>query len=72
MMHQDKHAQAMADRFRELVESAGDSLPDSHYDELKLIIESGLDAALIESMEKIAMKLESMAREIKHDVETES
>ena len=72
MMHQAKHAQAMTDRFRELVQSAGDSLSDSHYDELKLIIESGLDAALIESMEVIAMKLERMAREIKHDAETGS
>ena len=71
-MQQAKHAQAMADRFRELVQSAGDSLPDSHYDELKLIIESGLDAALIESMEGVATKLERMAREIKHDVESDN
>jgi hypothetical protein len=29
-MHQSDHAQAMADRFRELVENAGDSLPVEH------------------------------------------
>ncbi len=42
-MHQSEHAQAMTQRFRELVESSGDTIPDSHYDELVLIIESGLD-----------------------------
>lgn len=70
-MYQTKHAQDMTDRFRELVETAGDSLPEGHYDELKLIIESGLDAALIESMERIAHKLENLAHEIQHKVETQ-
>ena len=63
-MHQTDHAQAMTDRFRELVEQAGDSLDDSHYDELKLIIEAGLDTALIESMEKIAGQLTRLAHNI--------
>jgi hypothetical protein len=60
-MHQTDHAQAMADRFRELVEEAGDSLSDNHYEELKLIIEAGLDAALIENMDNIAAQLNKLA-----------
>ena len=68
-MHQTDHAQAMADRFRELVEDAGDSLSDSHYDELKLIIEAGLDTVLIESMEKIAGHLNRLAHNIQNRAE---
>jgi hypothetical protein len=68
-MQQSDHAQAMADRFRELVEEAGDSLPESHYDELKLIIEAGLDTALVESMEKIASQLTRMAHDIQNNAE---
>jgi hypothetical protein len=68
-MHQSDHAQAMADRFRELVEGAGDSLSDNHYDELRLIIEAGLDTALVEVMEKIAAQLSQMASEIQNRAE---
>ncbi len=69
-MQQSRHANEMAQRFREMVESTGDSLNEKHYDELRLIIESGLDAALVEAMEKIAGRLEEVAHEIKHSAET--
>lgn len=68
-MRQTEHAQAMADRFRELVEQAGDSLPENHYDELRLIIEAGLDTALAETMESIAGKLTALAHDIQHNAE---
>ena len=68
-MHQADHAAAMAERFRELVESSGDSLPDNHYDELRLIIEAGLDTALIETMEKISSQLTKMAHDIQNKAE---
>ena len=68
-MHQSDHAQAMAERFRELVEDAGDSLPANHYDELKLIIEAGLDTALVEVMEKIAGELNRMSHDILNNAE---
>ncbi len=41
-MQQTKHAEEMVNRFRTLVEDAGDSLSVNHYNELKLIIEAGL------------------------------
>lgn len=68
-MHETEHAQAMTDRFRELIEQAGDSLPDNHYDELRLIIEAGLDTALAETLETISGKLRSLAHDIQHDAE---
>jgi len=68
-MHQVKHAEAMVDRFRELVENAGDSLPANHYNELKLIIEAGLDTALLEVMVKTAGRLNSLANDIQHNAD---
>ena len=49
-MQQEKHAEQMVNRFRELVEDAGDNLSTNHYEELKLIIEAGIDTALLEKM----------------------
>ena len=68
-MHQANHAEALANRFRELVEDAGDSLPVNHYNELKLIIEAGLDTALLEMMGRVANSLKGLAEDIQHDAE---
>jgi hypothetical protein len=66
-MQQNKHAEAMVTRFRELVEDAGDSLSVNHYNELKLIIEAGLDTALLEAMEKVALQLDDVSHDIRHN-----
>ena len=66
-MHQSEHARQMAQRFRELVESSGDIIEQRHYDELALIIESGLDTALLDMMDKISGKLTQIANDIQHD-----
>jgi len=68
-MQQAKHAEQMVTRFRELVEDAGDSLSANHYNELTLIIEAGLDTALLENMERITEKLTSLAHDIQHNAE---
>lgn len=68
-MHRTKHAQEVAARFRELVENKGDTLPDSHYEELALLIEAAIDTALVEQLEGIAQKLESLTHELKNNAE---
>jgi len=68
-MHRTKHAQEITNRFRELIENAGDSLNAEHYDELSLLIEAGLDAAMVDYMELTANNLEKMAHEIRHSAE---
>ena len=68
-MQQAKHAEQMATRFRELVEDAGDSLSTNHYNELKLIIEAGLDTALLENLARVTEKLTSLAHDIQHNAE---
>jgi hypothetical protein len=68
-MQHDRHAQKIAARFRELVEEAGNTLPDSHYDELALLIEAGIDTALAEGLEHLADKLENLTKDIRRDAE---
>jgi hypothetical protein len=68
-MQRNKHAQEIANRFRELVESAGDTLSAEHYDELALLIEAGIDTALVDKLEKMAKRLEDMASNIRSDAE---
>jgi hypothetical protein len=68
-MQQAKHAEQMVNRFRELIEDAGDSLSTNHYDELKLIIEAGLDTALLENLERVTKKLTGLAHDIQHNAE---
>ena len=68
-MQQTKHAEQMVNRFRELVEDAGDSLSANHYNELTLIIEAGLDTALLENLVRVTEKLTSLAHDIQHNAE---
>jgi len=69
MMHKTAHAQQMTDRFRELVNNAGESLSDERYDELVLLIEAGIDTALLERLEKMADQLQKLAHDIRNDAE---
>jgi len=68
-MKYSHHADQITQRFRQLVEDAGDSLADSHYSELSLLIEAGIDAALVDKLEKMADKVDKMASDIRHDAE---
>lgn len=66
-MHRTPHPQQITDRFRELVEKAGDALPPHHYDELSLLIEAGIDTALLEQTQKMADKLDAMVAAMRKD-----
>jgi hypothetical protein len=68
-MQQAKHAEQMVNRFRELVEDAGDSLSVNHYNELKLIIEAGLDTAILENMARVSERLTLLAQDIQHNAD---
>ena len=68
-MHKTQHAQKITDRFEELVSEAGHNLPKEHYDELALLIEAGIDTALLERLEKMADRLQSLAQSVRNDAE---
>ena len=65
-MKRNNHAREIAERFRELVEQAGHHLPEEHYAQLSLLIEAGIDTALLESLEATATRLDQLAKEIRH------
>ena len=68
-MQKTKHAQKITERFKELVSDAGHKLPKEHYEELALLIEAGIDTALLERLEKMADKLQSLAQAVRNDAE---
>ena len=68
-MKKTEHAQKITDRFRELIEQAGHSLPNEHYDELSLLIEAGIDTALVERLEKMADRIQKLAHSVRNDAE---
>ena len=48
---------------------SGESLDEEHYDELTLLIEAGIDTALVERLEKMADKLQELVHEVRNDAE---
>lgn len=68
-MKRTKHAEEMTERFRELVEATGDTLPENHYKELMLLIEAGIDTVLVEMLEKLATKIDTLSHSVRHDAE---
>ena len=64
-MKRTEHARQMASRFRELVEVAGHTLPDEHYDELALLIEAGIDTVVVEHLEKIADEISKLSHNVR-------
>jgi len=68
-MKRTQHAEEIAQRFRELVESAGDSLAEDHYKELALLIEAGIDTVMVETLEKMADQLDKMSHAVRSNAE---
>jgi len=68
-LHQTQHAQKITDRFKDLVSQAGHTLPKEHYDELVLLFEAGIDTALLDRLEQMADKLQSLAHAVRNDAE---
>lgn len=68
-MQQAAHARLIANRFKEMLQEQGDDIADAHLDELTLLIEAGLDSALIEQLEKISGKLAKVAHSVRHDAD---
>jgi len=69
-MKRTQHARDITDRFKEMVEQDGDTLATKHYDELVLLIEAGIDTALVEKLEHVADTVEKMAINIRNDAES--
>ena len=68
-MQQNKHAQQITNRFRDMVNDAGEELSEERYNELTLLIEAGIDTALMDSMEKTADKLLALSKSMRREAE---
>lgn len=68
-MLRTQHAEEITQRFREMVEQSGDILSPNHYDELSLLIEAGIDTALVDYIERMAEKLEALAADVRKGAE---
>jgi hypothetical protein len=68
-VNQNEHACTIAKRFKEIFEDSGESFSQEHLDELSLLVEAGLDAAILQKMETIADQLTKISDEIRHNAE---
>lgn len=69
-MKQTVHANHVVDSFKEkLPDAMINDIGESHFDELALLIESAISAAVLEEMEKAADKIDKLAHEIRHFAE---
>ena len=68
-MKKNNHALQITNRFRELLGNADHSLAEEHFEELALLIEAGIDTALVEKLEKMADKLLELSHSVRNDAE---
>ncbi len=66
-MNEFNHARKVVDQFKQLLSSQEiQCLEDEHFDELVLLIEAAIDAAVLDALEKTAERMEQLARETRH------
>lgn len=69
-MKQTAHAQHVVSSFKaKLPESLTNDIGSAHFEELSLLIESAIAAAVLEEMEKTADKMDKLAHDIRHFAE---
>lgn len=67
---QASHAKKVVDRFKEMLgEELTTSLSEQHLDELELLIESAIDAAVFDVEESIVARLNELTSDIQSDAE---
>jgi len=69
-MKQTVHAQHVVSSFKERLPTAlCNDIGEEHFDELALLIESAISAAVLEEMEKAADKIDKLAHDVRHFAE---
>jgi len=68
---QTKRAQKVVDHFRQVLSPSGrKAVTESHFEELTLMVESAIEAALLEEVASYAARLEEVIEEMKHNAAT--
>ncbi len=69
-MRQAAHARQVVERFKAfLSEDEQAQLGEEHFDELSLLIESAIDASVLDAMERAADELDALARKMRDQAE---
>ena len=69
-IRQAAHARQVVERFKEfLSEDEQAQLGEEHFGELSLLIESAIDAAVLDAMERAADELDALARNMRDRAE---
>lgn len=67
---QAQHAKKVVDRFVEMIgPELTENLSDDHLAELALLIESAIDAAVLDTEEEVISKLETLTKSIRKDAD---
>ncbi|WP_415886150.1 phosphatase [Neptuniibacter sp. QD37_6] len=69
-LKQTAHAQHVVDSFKaRLPDAMNNDIGEEHFDELALLIESAISAAVLTEMEKAADKIDKLAHDVRHFAE---
>lgn len=69
-MNEFSHAKKVVEQFKHLLSSQeAQCVSAEHFDELTLLIEAAIDAAVLDALEKTADQLEKLAQETRHRAE---
>ena len=67
---QTAHATKVVNRFRAMIgDTCSQQLDEEHWEELVLLVESAMDAVVLDAEEKICDQLEDMVKKIRSDAE---
>lgn len=71
MAHRNRiHAEKVVERFKQMISPSGrQHIGANHFDELSLLIESAISAAVMDQMEETANKIEQVAHELRDNAE---
>ena len=65
-----QHAHEIVERFREMLsESENQHIDQAHFEELALLIESGISSAVLDELENAANKMDNLAHELRNYAE---
>ena len=65
---QTSRAQKVVDHFRQVLSPSGrKAVTETHFEELALMVESAIEAAILEEVAGYANRLEQLIAEMKHD-----
>ncbi len=69
-MKQTQHAQNVVNSSKNLIpDSLENDIGDAHFDELALLIESAISAAVLQQMEKTADQIDKLAHDVRNFAE---